>query len=106
MGLIHDLMDDLKKIKIRKPQEVPVEATQAPLNFRIETIKNIQDAEKIVEHIKQGDILLVRSKIPSMEEYKNAVKILKDACTEVNSEIVGFGENNLIITPANINLIK
>jgi SepF-like predicted cell division protein (DUF552 family) len=107
MGLLNDLVDDLKKLKLKKEEvEIPVEQQLTPINLRVEGINSLQDVEKVVNFIKEGDIVLVRSKISGQEAYKSAVKRLKDACTEVNGDIIGFGDNSLLIAPSNVKIVR
>jgi len=110
MGLLHDLADDLKKIVPKKEeaeiQEVEPEQLQPNINLRIEGIKSLQDVEKVLEFLKGGDIVFVKSKVPTMEDYRNVVKRLKDFCAEINGDIIGIGENNLIIVPGNVKIVR
>jgi SepF-like predicted cell division protein (DUF552 family) len=41
-----------------------------------------------------------------MEDYRNVVKRLKDFCAEINGDIIGIGENNLIVVPGNVKIVR
>jgi SepF-like predicted cell division protein (DUF552 family) len=109
MGLLHDLVDDLKKIKPKKEpevQELPVESTFNPINLRIEVIKSLQDVERVAGFVKNGDIVFVRSKTADQELFKNAAKMLKEASAEVNGDIIGFSDNSLLVTPNTVKIVR
>jgi SepF-like predicted cell division protein (DUF552 family) len=110
MGLLHDLVDDLKKIVPKKGEEAKIEEElqqlQPTINLRIEGIKSLQDVERVLEFLKGGDIVFIKSKVPTMEDYRNVVKRLKDFCTEINGDIIGIGENNLIVVPSNVKIVR
>lgn len=103
MGLLHDLASDLKRIIPKKEEtevQVEPEQLQPNINLRIEGIKSLQDVERVLEFLKGGDIVFIRSKVPTMEDYRNVVKRLKDFCAEIN------GENNLIVVPGNVKIVR
>jgi SepF-like predicted cell division protein (DUF552 family) len=110
MGLLHDLVDDLKKIVPKKGEEAKIEEElqqlQPTINLRIEGIKSLQDVERVLEFLKGGDIVFIKSKVPTMEDYRNVVKRLKDFCAEINGDIIGIGENNLIVVPSNVKIVR
>jgi SepF-like predicted cell division protein (DUF552 family) len=110
MGLLHDLVDDLKKIVPKKGEEAKIEEElqqlQPTINLRIEGIKSLQDVERVLEFLKGGDIVFIKSKVPTMEDYRNVVKRLKDFCAEINGDIIGIGENNLIVVPGNVKIVR
>jgi len=109
MGLLHDLAEDLKKVMPKREEtevQVEPEQLQPNVNLRIEGIKNLQDVERVLEFLRGGDIVFVKSKVQSMEDYRNVIKRLKDFCAEINGDIVGIGENNLIVVPGNVKIVR
>jgi len=53
--------------------------------------------ERVLEFLKG---VFIRSKVPTMEDYRNVVMRLKDFCAEIN------GENNLIVVPGNVKIVR
>jgi len=109
-GLLIDLIEDLKKlIKLKKKEEAEVkeEAEQQKIvNVRIESIKDIEEVDRIANFLRDGNIVFLRSQFTNLEEYKRVVEKLKKVCVAINGDIVGIGENNLLVVPSFAKIVR
>ena len=103
-GLLIDLIEDLKKlIKLKRKEEAEQEKI---VNVRIENIKNIEEVDRIANFLRDGNIVFLRSRITNLEEYKRVVEKLKKVCVAINGDIVGIGENNLLVVPSFAKIVR
>jgi SepF-like predicted cell division protein (DUF552 family) len=105
-GLLIDLIEDLKKLK-KEEAEVKEETEQEKIvNVRIESIKNIEEVDRIANFLRDGNIVFLRSQFTNLEEYKRVVEKLKKVCVAINGDIVGIGENNLLVVPSFAKIVR
>jgi SepF-like predicted cell division protein (DUF552 family) len=109
-GLLIDLIEDLKKMikpKRKEEAEVKEEAEHEKIvNVRIESIKSIEEVDRIANFLRDGNILFLRSRITNLEEYKRVVEKLKRVCVAINGDIVGIGENNILVVPSFAKIVR
>ena len=109
-GLLIDLIEDLKKmIKLKRKEEAEVkeEAEQEKIvNVRIESIKSIEEVDRIANFLRDGNIIFLRSQFTNLEEYKRVVEKLKRVCVAINGDIVGIGENNILVVPSFAKIVR
>jgi len=109
-GLLIDLIEDLKKmIKLKRKEEAEVkeEAEREKIvNVRIESIKSIEEVDRIANFLRDGNIVFLRSRITNLEEYKRVVEKLKRVCVAINGDIVGIGENNILVVPSFAKIVR
>ena len=109
-GLLIDLIEDLKKmIKLKRKEEAEVkeEAEREKIvNVRIESIKSIEEVDRIANFLRDGNIVFLRSRITNLEEYKRVVEKLKKVCVAINGDIVGIGENNILVVPSFAKIVR
>jgi SepF-like predicted cell division protein (DUF552 family) len=103
-GLLIDLIEDLKKmIKPKRKEEAEHEKI---VNVRIESIKSIEEVDRIANFLRDGNIVFLRSRITNLEEYKRVVEKLKKVCVAINGDIVGIGENNILVVPSFAKILR
>jgi SepF-like predicted cell division protein (DUF552 family) len=102
-GLLFDLKEGLGKL-FKKKEEEPVQ--QQSVNIRIEKMKSFQDVDRIASLLQEGNIVFLMAQINDVEEYKKSIEKLKQSCTEINGDIVGVGEDNLLIVPKFARIIR
>jgi len=109
-GLLIDLIEDLKKLtKLKKKEEAEVKEEaeqQKTVNVRIENIKNIEEVDRIANFLRDGNIVFLRSQFTNLEEYKRVVEKLKKVCVAINGDIVGIGENNILVVPSFAKIVR
>jgi len=109
-GLLIDLIEDLKKMikpKRKEEAEVKEEAEHEKIvNVRIESIKSIEEVDRIANFLRDGNIVFLRSRITNLEEYKRVVEKLKRVCVAINGDIVGIGENNILVVPSFAKIVR
>lgn len=73
------------------------------LNVRIESLKNFADTERIQNLIREGNIVFLRIKElkdKDLTELKRSVDKLKKTIIAMNGDIVGIGDDLLVICPS------
>jgi SepF-like predicted cell division protein (DUF552 family) len=102
------LGDIFKKKAQEEPGEEFVEIDADKLkedlqvNVRIETLSNYSDADRIQNLVREGNVVFLRInqlRARDIGELKRAVDKLRKTCMAMNGDIVGVGEDFLIITP-------
>jgi len=109
-GLLVDLIEDLKKlIKLKRKEEIEAKEEMEQLktvNVKIETIKSIEEVERIANFLRDGSIVFLRSQFTNLEDYKRVIEKLKKVCVAINGDIVGIGENNLLVVPSFAKIVR
>jgi len=103
-GLLSDLKEGLGKLFKKKNEESV--AVQQTVNIRIEKMKSFEDVDRIASLLQEGNVVFLMSQIRDMEEYKKSIEKLKQSCTEINGDIVGVGEDNLLIVPSFAKIVR
>jgi SepF-like predicted cell division protein (DUF552 family) len=102
------LGDIFKKKTEEEPREEFVEIDTDKLkedlqvNVRIETLSDYADADRVQNLVREGNVVFLRInqlRMKDIGELKRAVDKLRKTCTAMNGDIVGVGEDFLIITP-------
>ena len=73
------------------------------LNVRIESLKSFADTERIQNLIREGNIVFLRIKElknKDLNELKRSVDKLKKTIIAMNGDIVGIGDELLIVCPS------
>jgi SepF-like predicted cell division protein (DUF552 family) len=72
------------------------------VNVRVETLRGIDDADRIQQLVREGTICFVRIKElrqHSLTELKKCVNRLKKTCLAMGGDIIGVDEDFIIVTP-------
>jgi SepF-like predicted cell division protein (DUF552 family) len=102
------LGDIFKKKTEEEPKEEFVEIDADKLkedlqvNVRIETLSGYADADRVQNLVREGNVVFLRInqlRAKDISELKRSVDKLRKTCTAMNGDIVGVGEDFLIITP-------
>lgn len=105
-------MEKLKKLKekVKKEEEkeefIEVDTSleeERKVSVRIDTLKDLADVDRILQFLREGNIIFLRIKDLKAKDInllKKAVEKLKKACAATNSDIAGVGEDFLILTPS------
>lgn len=72
--------------------------------IHIEKLNEYSDSDRIQRKLREGTVMLVRVKElkdKNMAELKRAIERIKKTCEAVNGDIVGVGDEWIIVSPAN-----
>ena len=106
-GLLADLKEDLKKIaRLGRKEEVALAQPTQTVNVRIEKIKTFQDVENILSFVQNGNIVFLMPQLRDLEEYRKSIEKLKKVCNEMNGDIIGIGEENLLLVPSFVKIVR
>jgi len=87
--------------------ELEMDEEEAPtgrLNIEVEKLEQFDDSERLQKKIRKGSILLVNVKdlrTKNLNELKRAVSKIRRTCIALDSNIVGAGDDWLILTGTN-----
>ncbi|MCS7123027.1 MAG: cell division protein SepF, partial [Candidatus Aenigmarchaeota archaeon] len=76
---------------------------------RVETLTSYKDSEKIIEYVRNNKLVLVRiTDIKKMNEteLKKSVEKMKKFIESVEGEIVGIGDDLLIVAPKIVKILR
>ena len=77
---------------------------QKRVPIHIEKLNEYADSDRIQRKLRDGTIMLVRIKElreKNLAELKRAIERIKKTCEAMNGDIVGVGDEWMIISPAN-----
>lgn len=97
----------LKRLKGLKEKEEYLEIEsgfeeEGKISVRIENLKSYSDTERILQFLRDGNVLFVRIKElreRDINELKKAVERLKKTCSAMDGDLAGVDEDFLVITP-------
>ncbi|MEM5773307.1 MAG: cell division protein SepF [Candidatus Aenigmatarchaeota archaeon] len=72
------------------------------INVKIDSLKSYADVERILQFLREGNIIFLRIKdlrTKDINELKKAVEKLKKTCAAMDGDLVGVEEDFLVITP-------
>ncbi len=83
--------------------ELPAEISTAKHTIvSIEKIERFSDTDKILQKVRKGQIVfaMIRDmKNNNLDELKHAISKIRSSCAAMNGNVVGVGEDLIIITP-------
>jgi SepF-like predicted cell division protein (DUF552 family) len=90
--------------QIEEFTELPLDLDQKQdhLKIMIEKLEDFTDTDRIIRKVRNGAIVIVGIKgikDKSMEELKHAISKFKTSVTVFNGDIVGVGDEFVILTP-------
>jgi len=77
--------------------------------IEVERITEYADSDRIQRKLREGSIMLVRVKElkdKNPNELKRAIERIKRTCDAVGGDIVGAGEDWIIVSPANAKIVR
>lgn len=90
--------------------EIETEEEKKPkVPIEVEKINEYADSDRIQRKIREGRIMLVRIRElreKNINELKRAVERVKRTCEATGGEIVGAGDDWIIITPSSAKIIR
>ncbi|MEM7826269.1 MAG: cell division protein SepF [Candidatus Aenigmatarchaeota archaeon] len=75
---------------------------EGKINVRIENLKSYSDTDRILQFLREGNILFVRIKElreKDINELKKAIEKIKKTCSAMDGDLAGVDEDFLVITP-------
>jgi len=101
MGLF-DKTDDYVELEPEgeRKSKVPIE---------VERIAEYADSDRIQRKLREGSIMLVRVKElrqKNVNELKRALERIKRTCDAVGGDVVGAGEDWIIVSPAMAKIVR
>ncbi len=85
--------------------EVPIELESQQKNVKImlDKLENYNAVERVIKKLRDGNIVIVKIKDlkdSNLDELKHAVSKLRTVCGSIDGDIVGVGDEWIILTPA------
>ncbi|MEM5829462.1 MAG: cell division protein SepF [Candidatus Aenigmatarchaeota archaeon] len=104
------IVEKIKKLKgkVGKKEEeefVEVETgfeEESKINVKIDTLKNYADVDRVLQFLREGNILILRIKdlrTKDINELKKSVEKLKKTVSAMDGDLVGVEEDFLVVTP-------
>ena len=76
---------------------------QKHIKIMIERLENFAAVDRVVKKLRDGNIVIVKIKElkeSNLDELKHAVSKLRTVCNSMEGDIVGVGDEWVILTPA------
>ena len=93
-----------RELNIDDYVEVPIELEeQKHIKIMIERLENFAAVDRVVKKLRDGNIVIVKIKElkeSNLDELKHAVSKLRTVCNSMEGDIVGVGDEWVILTPA------
>ena len=107
-------LDKFKKKKtevIEQYTEIPVSEDDLGPGKKviIDSLNGIYEVDKVMRNVRDGHIVIVRIKNlkdTNIEELKQCTSKMRNACESMNGDIIGVGNEWLLITPENIKITR
>ena len=93
--------------KIEEFTEVPQDEEGRKVNIMIEKLEGLVDADPIIKKVKEGHIVLAHIKglrENNMEELKQSIGKIRTYVANVNGDVVGVGDEWLVVAPASVEI--
>ena len=89
--------------------EVPIELEEQKRHVKImiERLENYAAVSRVVKKLREGNIVIVKIKElkdTNLDELKQAVSKLRTVCNTIEGDIVGIGNEWIILTPTNAHI--
>lgn len=95
---------------IEEYAELPVEVSdKKKMNVVIQKMERFSDTDFVLKTIKEGNVVIAMikdMKENNIDELKHSISKIKTACANINGNVMGLGEDILIIMPANVSIKK
>jgi SepF-like predicted cell division protein (DUF552 family) len=97
--------------QIEEFTELPLDLDQKQEHMKviIEKLDDFTDTDRIIRKVRSGSIIIVNIrgiKERSMDELKHAISKFKTSVSVFNGDIVGVGEEFVILTPATAKILR
>ncbi len=90
--------------------EVPIELEeQKRVRIMIEKLENYAAADRITKKLREGNIVIVKVKElkdSNLDELKHAVSKMRTVCSSMQGDIVGIGDEWILLTPPTARIEK
>lgn len=94
-----------KDLNLEDYVEVPIQLDeQKGVKIVIEKLENFAAVDRVVKKLREGNIVIVKIKEmreSNLDELKHSVSKLRTVCSSMQGDIVGVGDEWVILTPAN-----
>lgn len=87
----------------------PEEERKSKVPVEVERIAEYADSDRIQRKLREGSIMLVRVKElreKNVNELKRALERIKRTCEAVGGDIVGAGDDWVIVSPAMAKIVR
>ncbi len=86
--------------------EMPVEIEEkgGHVKIIIEKLENYAAADRVIKKLREGNIVILKVKElkdSNLNELKHVISKLRTVCNSIEGDIVGVGDEWIILTPAN-----
>jgi SepF-like predicted cell division protein (DUF552 family) len=101
----------LRKKREENPEYIEVEGLtgETEIKVKVDSINEFKDANRIQGLIREGNIVFAKIselKKKNVNELKRAIDKIKITCEAIGGDLVGVDEDYLIITPANVKIVR
>jgi len=98
-----------EEVNIDDYTEIPLEISQQKAKIFIERLDRFADSDKVVKKVRDGDIVFVmikKLKEENMDELKHAISKIKTVCATIDGDLVGVGDEWLIVAPKSAKICR
>ena len=92
-----------RELNIDDYVEVPIELEeQKHIKIMIEKLENFAAVDRVVKKLREGNIVIAKIKElreSNLDELKHVVSKLRTVCNSMEGDIVGVGDEWIIMTP-------
>lgn len=86
--------------------EVPIdiEETQKNVKIMLDRLENYSAVDRVIKKLRDGNIVIVKIKElkeANLDDLKHAVSKMRTVCNSMDGDIVGVGDEWIILTPNN-----
>ena len=96
--------------EIEEYTELPMdEEEQKKISIVIEKLDGLSNVDRIMKQVREGRIVVVKIKElreQNLDELKHAISRMKTACSTLDGDIAGVGEDWVIVTPATARIAR
>ena len=103
----------IEKIKPQKEEteevEIPLEERKEEIKIKVEKVNEFSDTEKVLNLLRENYIVLVNIKDlrqRDLNELKRVVNRIKKSVEAIGGELIGVGEDFLLVVPAFVKIVK
>ena len=110
MPIIPKFKKEAEEEVIEEYAELPATVSEArKMQVFIEKMERFSDTDSVIKRIREGNVVVAMikdMKENNIDELKHSISKIRTVCAAINGNVVGVGEDILIIMPPNVSIKK
>ena len=109
---ISNLLKNVDNEEVEEYVELPEETgpeEEKQVKILVEKLESFVDVDRLLKKVREGNIVIAgikELKDSNMDELKHSISKMRTVCQSFDGDIVGVGDEWLIISPSNARVVR